>query len=348
MKRRKETRRSEYPLRELGIHLFTTPTPFPVGRVNNYLIEDSQLTLIDTGIGSDRAWEFLESGIDQAGYRVKDIKRVFITHGHIEHYGMARKIVEESGAEVFIHSADREKVLEGYPERSSQELGPAWDRLYRLLDVPASEVEQIEAFGKFAYTLCRQLETATPLDDGDRIAFDRFELEVVHTPGHSPGTVCFFEPINKILFCGDHVLKNIPPSPVLEIGEGGFEEKPKSLVNYLASLDKVESLQPSLALPGHGSLIEDTNRLFIKIRRYNRLRNKRLLSHLDKRQYSIYKLTKRAFPLVNNHDVFLTLSEVVGALEVMETEGIVEAFVEDGLLYYRLADHVNGREFLKT
>ncbi len=335
MKRRTETSRSEYHLREIGIHLFTTPTPFPVGRVNNYLIADSQPTLIDTGIGTDRAWEFLESGIGQAGYRVKDIKRILITHGHIEHYGMARKIAEESGAEVFIHSADKEKVLEGYPERSSRELGSVWDQFYRLLDVPVSQVEQIEAFSKFAYTLCRQLETATPLDDGDRISFDRFELEAVHTPGHSPGTVCFFEPITRLLFCGDHLLHSTPSSPVLELGEGGFEEKPKGLVNYLASLDKAESLRPALALPGHGPLIEDMNRLFIKIQRYNRLRNRRILSHLDNGQQSIYKLAKLAFPTVENHDVFLTLSEVVGALEVMEREGTVESFVEDGLLHYR-------------
>ena len=76
------------------------PTPFLVGRVNCYLIEDDPLTLVDTGPNSGTSLDALEHALAEHGRRVEDLELIVLTHQHIDHIGLAGILVERSGAEV--------------------------------------------------------------------------------------------------------------------------------------------------------------------------------------------------------------------------------------------------------
>jgi glyoxylase-like metal-dependent hydrolase (beta-lactamase superfamily II) len=93
-----------------GIHLLRIPTPFAVGRVNCYLLEDEPLTLIDTGPNSGKALDELQSQLGERGHSIDDLELVILTHQHIDHLGLVEIVVEHSGAEVAALGAAAERL----------------------------------------------------------------------------------------------------------------------------------------------------------------------------------------------------------------------------------------------
>src|SRR5579884_1782663 len=83
-----------------GIHRLAIPTPFAVGRVNCYLIEDEPLTLIDTGPNSGKSLDELERALAEAGRRIEELGLIVITHQHMDHIGLLEILARRSGAEV--------------------------------------------------------------------------------------------------------------------------------------------------------------------------------------------------------------------------------------------------------
>ena len=78
----------------MKIHRISVPTPFYVGPVNVYLIEEDPLTLIDAGPRDDASLAALRSGLAQLGHKLSDIKRIIISHAHADHYGLAKVVSE--------------------------------------------------------------------------------------------------------------------------------------------------------------------------------------------------------------------------------------------------------------
>jgi glyoxylase-like metal-dependent hydrolase (beta-lactamase superfamily II) len=103
MTRERELEQAERALAlaaEAGIHRLAIPTPFQVGRVNAYLIEDSPLTLLDSGPNSAKAMDELEQALARHGHAVEDLELLIVTHQHIDHFGLASVLARRSGAEV--------------------------------------------------------------------------------------------------------------------------------------------------------------------------------------------------------------------------------------------------------
>lgn len=118
-------------------------------------------------------------------------------------------------------------------------------------------------------------------DEGDRIPYDGGELEVVFTPGHEAGHCCFYEPEQKILFSGDHILGK--GTTVVPAGEG-------NMAHYMSSLEKLLSLDIHLMLPGHGPFVMDPA---AKIREYidhRLMREEQILQGLREGSQSIEDL----------------------------------------------------------
>ena len=86
--------------RAAGIHRLQIPTPFAVGRVNCYLIEDRPLTLVDTGPNSGKSLDELQHQLEALGHAIEELELIVITHQHIDHVGLVEIIASRSGAEV--------------------------------------------------------------------------------------------------------------------------------------------------------------------------------------------------------------------------------------------------------
>src|SRR5918912_4197175 len=106
------------PYARHGIHRLSIPTPFAVGRVNLYLIDDDPLTLVDSGPNSGSSLDELERQLGALGRRIEDLRLILITHQHIDHIGLVEILRSRSGAEVA--AIDRlVPLVEGYRDAAN-------------------------------------------------------------------------------------------------------------------------------------------------------------------------------------------------------------------------------------
>ena len=104
----------------LPFYPIAVPTPYSVGTVNAYLILSQPYTLIDTGPDTKEAGEALKKGVEQAGISLHKIKRIILTHSHLDHYGLIDWLSGFSKAVVFIHPAELKKMVSDDPFRSEE------------------------------------------------------------------------------------------------------------------------------------------------------------------------------------------------------------------------------------
>jgi glyoxylase-like metal-dependent hydrolase (beta-lactamase superfamily II) len=189
---------------------------------------------------------------------------------------------------------------------------------------------------KSAQNMADPLEEAFFIRDGDSIPFDSMTWKAVHCPGHSPGLLCFYRAEKKILFTGDHLIKEITPNPVLSVPEGGPPFRYPSLRDYLASLEKIQKMDIDLLLPGHGEEIEDAKDLIEKIFAHHKERMDRVLSILSTDEKTPFEIAMDLFPGVPPFEVFLGISEAVGHLDILRGEERVRVEEKEGKDFYSL------------
>jgi glyoxylase-like metal-dependent hydrolase (beta-lactamase superfamily II) len=303
----------------MKVHRISVPTPFYVGPVNVYLIEEDPLTLIDAGPRDDNTLEALRSGLSRLGHKLSDIKRIIISHAHADHYGLAQLIVEESGATAYIHEWDA-------PAVGAETDYAAYRRLLTAAGVPHEAIDRMEAgyekFKGFAYPLDR-VET---LKDNDEILFDHESLTVVHTPGHTPGSICLLRTSNRLVFASDTVLKTITPNPVLSPDPIDAKRRFQSLGEYLVSLARIRALAPTVLKGGHGDDVTDYDEHFHRMYRFTNARQSKLMALLPRDGATAWDTAKFLFPDAGGYHRFLALSETVAHLDyaVSERKLVVE------------------------
>ena len=182
---------------------------------NVYLISGTKTVLIDTGTGMhiNDLLSSLEGEID-----VRDIDYIILTHEHFDHCGGVKTLKELSHAQVCMHEYAAPVV----------EQGLEWSAGFFGARQPKTDVDM-------------------KLKDGDAIDLGGTTLHIIHTPGHSPGSICIYEPEGKSLFSGDTVFAHG------DVGRtdffGGDVEALIHSVEKLARMD-VENLYP-----GHGEYV---------------------------------------------------------------------------------------------
>jgi glyoxylase-like metal-dependent hydrolase (beta-lactamase superfamily II) len=327
------TSSSDAGLAALGITRIALPVPFADagGPVNVYALEDDGgWALFDCGIGTEEGEAALRAGAAQAGIELRRCTRLFISHGHVDHYGLAQTLSEESGAKVFIHPADASKAV-----------GPdGWHRrahLYRAFlaraAVPEDQLDRLAAMGKFTGKYGRRVdpERALPLAAGERLRFRHFQAEVLHLPGHTPGLVCLWDEEHRVFFADDHVLARTSPNPFLELVGEGPVRTGRALVHYFASIRKVMALDVDWVLPGHGQPFQDVHPLLERLFGFYARRQEKLLAAMASGVDTPYAFAQALFGPHEGPRLYLTLSEVYGNLEVMEDEGRVRWSEVDGI-----------------
>jgi glyoxylase-like metal-dependent hydrolase (beta-lactamase superfamily II) len=312
------------------IYKIELPIPFPLKSMNVYFIDDSPRTLVDAGIKTEVSFETLKKGLETIGVGLNSIERILITHGHIDHYGQAKRLSSLSGAPIYIHSKEYGRI-----RSFIHSLGFIKSILLRN-GAPETLVNEAIHYMESAQIMADSLDEAFFLDDGDSILFKSMTWKTIHCPGHSPGLICFHWPEKKILFTGDHLLKEITPNPILNVPEYRPPFRYPSLKDYLNSLEKIERLGLSLLLPAHGEEIHDVKALIQKIFTHHKERMDRILFSLSKKEKTPFQIAMDLFPGVPPFEVFLGISEAVGHLEILKEKGIVRLKEKEKKDYYSL------------
>jgi glyoxylase-like metal-dependent hydrolase (beta-lactamase superfamily II) len=350
------------------VHCLPIPTPFGVGRVNCYLVEDDPLTLVDSGPNSATSLTVLEAALAEHGRRVEELQRIVVTHQHIDHIGLVDILAKRSGAEVCALDrlapwlSDFKREMEAGDVFSAEIMlrnGIPQDVVYALRAVSAS----FRAWGASA-------EVTRPLRDDEELEFAGRRWRVHHRPGHSPSDTLFHDERSGVLLAGDHLIKHISSNPLIALplpgeraGEDGAEgdgggarlppdarsespdagartprgERPRALMTYLDSLRRTRAMDLSLVLAGHGEPIADHRALIDERLRMHSRRAEKLRRLIEERPRNAYELAQEMWGNVAVTQAFLTLSEVLGHVDLLIDEGRVVEEERDGVVRFRAA-----------
>jgi len=329
------------------------PTPFAVGRVNCYLIEDEPLTLLDAGPNSGTSLTALEAALGEHGRRVEDLERIVVTHQHIDHIGLVDILAKRSGAEVCALDrlapwlASYKQEMEANDSFSAQIMlanGIPQDVVYALRAVSAS----FRGWGVAA-------RVTRPLAEGELLQFASRAWRVLYRPGHSPSDTVFLDEASGELFGGDHLIKHISSNPLISRplerlpGEGvggetgttregvAEEERPRALMIYMDSLRKTREMELEVVYAGHGEPVEDHRVLIDERMKMHERRANRLHKLICERPRNAYELAQEMWGNVAVTQAFLTLSEVLGHVDLLIDEGRVGERKASGVTSFEAA-----------
>jgi len=302
-------------MNEANVVAVIVPNPFFEGASVAYLIQSEPLTLIDTGLATDRAFDALTTGLAAEGVAIGDIKQIVLTHKHIDHIGNAWRIQQQTGASILIHEQDIRAISDADVD------GKRFNQLAlrRLKDwhIPAKVEETLSEWPMPKWKI--QTADATPLRDGQRIVLADGELEVLHTPGHTMGSICL--KYGRYLFSGDHILPDVSPN----IG-GGDMSKPGLLGHFFDSIERVRQLadQQLTVLPGHGDPFTNLAQRCDELRSHHQERLEKITSVLTVQESkSAYEVAQQLFGDLKDFHVVLGCAEAGSHLEYLQAEGLV-------------------------
>jgi glyoxylase-like metal-dependent hydrolase (beta-lactamase superfamily II) len=319
-----------------GIHCLRIPTPFAVGRVNCYLLEDEPLTLIDTGPNSGKALDELQSQLAERGHAIEDLELVILTHQHIDHLGLVEIIARRSGAEVAALGLAAER-LANFGEDAEREDELAVELMLRN-GIPEEVAFALQSVSRSFRGWGSRAQVTRPLEDGQTMPFRDRLLEVFHRPGHSPSDTVFWDAERRILIAADHLIAHISSNPLITRPLDGSSERTQALVTYIESMRKTREMPAEFVLSGHGEPITDHVALIDdRIAKHGR-RKEKIYKLIAERPRTGYEIAQEMWGNVAVTQAFLTLSEVIGHADLLVNEGRVREATDGDVVRYEATD----------
>ncbi len=314
-----------------GIHCIPIPTPFAVGRVNVYLLEDDPLTLIDTGPNSGKALDELERALRDRGHRIEDLGLIVVSHQHIDHEGLVDILARRSGAEVAALEPLAEWLAD-YRERmqADDEFG---ERLMHRHGIAADVGTALRAVTAAFRGWGAPATVTRPLAAGEELRLRDRTLRVHHRPGHSPTDTVFHDEERRLLIGADHLIKHISSNPLIT------RDHSRALVTYLESLRRTREMDVDVVLTGHGDPVDDHRALIDDRFRMHEKRAAKIAKRLgDEGPMTAHQIAQSLWGNVALTQAYLTLSEVLGHVDLLLDRGeVVEEEGDDGVVRFRAA-----------
>jgi glyoxylase-like metal-dependent hydrolase (beta-lactamase superfamily II) len=313
------------PVEKVRPGLWSIPVPLPNNSLRYvlvYLFEtDRGPYLIDAGWNTNEAFEALSEGMDQAGSALTDVQGVLVTHIHPDHYGLAGRIREVSGAWVALHPADAELIHDRYEE--PDDLLDQVATVLRRMGAPPDELESLQNAAMPLRPFVDAVHPDVLLEDGDRPEVPGWDLQAIWTPGHSPGHLCFWEGRQQLMLSGDHVLPRITPNIPFHPQAGA-----NPLGDYLRSLDKLEPYDANEVLPAHEYRFLDLQARLAQLREHHHQRFNEVIELLRERPRTAWEIAEamtwsRSWDDIAGFMRRAAVGEALSHLRALEIDGVI-------------------------
>ncbi len=318
------------PPQNLGNGIYQIPAPLPFKSppfVNTYVVEAGDgLLLLDCGADWPEGDDALRQGFVSLGLSMAAVHTLVVSHLHLDHVGMAGRVIDEIGCRFVMHER-AEKLVDSYNDT------PGYVSRLRVLGrnhgVPPSILDSIGGFQRPDYMPPIPRPDHTVVDGQPIELGDGRVLTVVHTPGHEPAHICLLDSRTGITFSGDHVLPRISPVIMYD----GVLDDP--LGEYLNSLQKLINMGIDVTYPAHGSIVEHGDE-----------RARQILLHHDRRLLDMAELVRSADtnawevmvksfrPNLDPLQARLAFLETISHLEHLRISGRVQYVEREGVTWY--------------
>lgn len=316
------------------IHSITLPVPYAMKTVNVFLVEGDLLTLIDTGTNTPETLEALKSNLKEIGFELNDIEQVILTHHHPDHSGL----LEEFNDDVKILGHERNIPFLTQEQSFLDYYNGYFIENAKRFGVPNLFVQKMpRTIEKIPFSSKRSLTDV--INEGD-ILDSLFNVKVLYTPGHATSHIILFSEDDGIAIGGDLLLDKVSSNPILEPPLNGELERPKPLIQYNHSLQRVADLPITKLYTGHGDPVTDVKGLVgIRLEK-QRARAEKVLEMIRKQPLTAFEVCQMLFPKIYEKQLSLTLSETIGQLDYLENLGFIRLDERnDGILVYKANEH---------
>lgn len=321
-----------------GLYQLNIPAPDTVfDEVSIYLIKgDRGYLLIDTGWGTDTSFSALKKQLTSLSIDIRDINQLAITHAHSDHLGLASKLKQLSEVTIYLHPLERDVHILRQDMNKYLSILKEWLILH---GTPASDLPRAN-FSRIPRT--PPVEPDILLQDHEVVDVHPFEFEVIWTPGHSPGHLCFFLRDHGILFSGDHVLPSITSNISLYPNLA-----PNPLGDFINSLAKIRKLDISSVLPAHGNVFQDLDRRINEIIEHHERRKSEAYHVLRKGPQTAYQICLEMTWMLDMtpHGVpgytleplnrRLAILETLAHLELLKFDGEIDSYPANNTVLYQ-------------
>jgi glyoxylase-like metal-dependent hydrolase (beta-lactamase superfamily II) len=325
--------------------LYRLPVPLsdnPLGTVNVYAVmAEDGVRLIDCGWNTPEAYAALVAEVQSLGAQISDIREILITHIHPDHFGLAERLVTESGAHLLMHRFEAVHVGARYEHiQALMEEMEAW---LRVNGVPPGELEAMTGGSRLMLARVGTRRPDRLLEGGEQLAWPPYHFEIVWTPGHAAGLVCLYEPQAQLLVSSDHVLEHISPHIGLHAQSFG-----NPLGDYLSSLQLVRELPVQTVLPGHGAPFQDLSGRVDALLAHHQRRLQAMMSALADEEQTAYTVASRlswrgaenGWQQLAPFQRRAAVSETIAHLEYLSNRGQLVKRFKSGIVFYRSARHI--------
>ncbi|KJR99859.1 MAG: hypothetical protein VR68_08145 [Peptococcaceae bacterium BRH_c4a] len=306
------------------------PLPFKLDHVNCYAIKGQDgWSIVDAGLNYGPSRKVWSEFMDRQGFGAGDITGIFVTHYHPDHYGAAGWLQRLSGSPVYMSPVDA-ALTEKIWKNSFQNI-EIFSRMYLENGVPAGLIsEMLDNIVDMRQRVTPHPDITTLSGEEEVRLGDRY-FQVVGTPGHTDGHVCFYNKENGILLSGDHLLPDISSNISL-----WPHSHPNPLDNFLTSLAENHRLKVSLALPAHGECFTNVEQRLAELKEHHRERLN-MMKRIASRGATAYRVCLEVFGNgLSSHEMRFALTETMAHLAYLEKRGELRVSWENTVYEYSI------------
>jgi glyoxylase-like metal-dependent hydrolase (beta-lactamase superfamily II) len=325
---------SEAKVREVfpGVFVIHLPLPMRPTIVNVTLLHSrDEWALVDTGVHTADSIDTLVAALRQVGCPPQRIRKLISTHHHPDHFGSSKAYKELTGADVYLHPLEYEASKHYAPK------GRTAEAIHFFLQhgIPLHRFVKVPSPGEFWDKLYAPIAPDRFINDGDVLRVGDLEIEVVTTPGHTPGHCVLYLREQRVMIVGDHLLPKITPHV------GIFPSGPANpLADFLDSQRKVQRFDVDLVLPAHGGIYTDHRHRANQIIQHHHYRMQEMLDIVRRQPRTAYDVATQAFAFDSDSPLtvqFPATFETLAHLEYLRSIGKVARDEGGEHIVYRAA-----------
>ena len=309
-------------LGKLGVEAVRIDLPFRLNHVNCFMAENERgWTVIDAGLNNDQTRALWDRKL--ADKKVTDL---LVTHYHPDHFGYVGGLQEKTGAKVRMTEIDAQAGMDAWAAPFLESIPGN----YRASGIPEEQASQMAKNTEEFKALVSPLpQIGEYMSEGDLVQIGHFEYQVIFTPGHSDGMICFYNKEQRTLFSADHILPKITPNISY-----WFHGNADPLASYQDSLNKVRELDAELVIPSHGKPFYGANQRIDELLAHHDERLDETFEAINK-PTSIFRACENLFhrPLTV-HEMRFAVGETLAHLENLRHKKECLREMVDGIWLY--------------
>jgi glyoxylase-like metal-dependent hydrolase (beta-lactamase superfamily II) len=314
------------------------PTDFAMNTVNAYLFLEPEPVLIDCGEKSNKVWDALQLELAGHGLKISDLKKVIITHAHVDHIGMSGRIARETDAEIWVSELVYPWALDMKTQWNSRSefINEVWHKGGSPTDITKRILQGMDVMPHFWESVPAEKLYIFKLDEILEIGGQKWQ--VTHVPGHAITQTGFYQPDNQWFISAD-MLMYITPVPVIEREIEGLG-RVKGLPVMLESYQKVDNMSIRKVFPGHGEVFGEHQAIIKQQVARIHQRKEECLEFVKDGYKEVFALSEQLYRDATPVFQFAGFAMTLGYLDLLESENKIYQEEKNGIWQFHLSDEL--------